>query len=163
MKSSEVYKVTDKYGKRQENIYLLYKIRKWLQNVRNSLKKLEVEYCQMTVEIRNQKENMWGYASYGKWQDVMTSDRKLWYGKRFLKWQVNMASDRKIFTIYTKFGNDGKIRQSAKEAWGWILHNDRILETEMKHMRYCKKRKTPGCFWKVTLKNEIERCFSSDM
>ena len=37
----------------------------------------EVENCQMTGEIWKQRRNIEGTASYNKWRDVMTSDRKL--------------------------------------------------------------------------------------
>ena len=43
----------------------------------NWLRKHEVEYCQRTGEIWKQMENIGGTAGCGKWQDVMTSDRKL--------------------------------------------------------------------------------------
>ena len=43
----------------------------------NRAGKYEVENCQITGEIWKQRRNIKGTASYSKWQDVMTSDRKL--------------------------------------------------------------------------------------
>ena len=43
----------------------------------NWARKYEVGNCQMTGEIRKQRRNIEGTDSYNKWQDVMTSDRKL--------------------------------------------------------------------------------------
>ena len=43
----------------------------------NRAGKYEVENCQINGEIWKQRRNIKGTASYNKWQDVMTSDRKL--------------------------------------------------------------------------------------
>ena len=43
----------------------------------NRAGKYKVENCQITGEIWKQRRNIKGTASYNKWQDVMTSDRKL--------------------------------------------------------------------------------------
>ena len=75
MKLSEVFKVTGKYGKRQENINLIYKIWERQENMRIGYGSMKLSIANW--EIWEQKENIGGTARHGKWQDAMTSDRKL--------------------------------------------------------------------------------------
>ena len=73
MKSSVVFKVIDKYVKRQENIHLLYQIRKWDEKM-----VIGWGWIFPSDRVNLEKERkIGGTARYNKWQDVVASDRKL--------------------------------------------------------------------------------------
>ena len=75
--------MTGTYGKRQENIYLLYINLEMTGKYDNSLRKHEVDNCQRTGFCKH-RGKIGGTARYGKWQNVMASDRKPLNLTRFL-------------------------------------------------------------------------------